>query len=325
MQALHLMYGLGALAAPLIAQPFLVETSDVDTLKPNDNNAEVFHPEKVRLIVPYFIVATQMMCNAVIFFLLWRAHPETEPHPSRTQPVKVDLRLPESTSNDDRKNDARSCAPESTITCTAIDQSDRKYKGIVCVLVILFMHIYYGLEITFGSFLMTFAVKSKLRLTKADGAHLSSLFWSTFTFLRLFTVFYIEWVGAELNIFVCLVVILIANGILVPYGNKDVSMLWTGVAMIGLGTSSIWSCMFGYLEEYFPVTNMIAAGMIVAAIVGEFVFPVVISTVVDEMPEILLWVTLFCSVMISILFTLIVIVCRLKLKKPQNRNLYSAE
>lgn len=160
------------------------------------------------------------------------------------------------------------------------------WKGFVIVLTVMFMHIYYGLEITFGSFLTTFAHESGLQLSKADGAHMTSLFWGTFTVLRLFTVFYIEYVGAEMNILLSLVVVLIANVLLVPFGNSNELCLWIGVGVIGLGTSSIWASLFGYLEEYFTVTSRIAAGMIVSAIVGEFVFPLIISNFVQDYPQV---------------------------------------
>jgi hypothetical protein len=196
----------------------------------------------------------------------------------------------------------------------SITQQFYLWKGFVIVLTVMFMHIYYGLEITFGSFLTTFAYESDLHLPKADGAHMTSLFWGTFTFLRLFTVFYIEYVGAEMNILLSLVVVLIANVLLVPFGDSHALCLWIGVGVIGLGTSSIWASLFGYLEQYFTVTSRIAAGMIVSAIVGEFVFPLIISNFVSSDPQVLLWVVLFCSVSMTLIFLVMMYIMRTKLR-----------
>jgi len=190
----------------------------------------------------------------------------------------------------------------------------RFYKGFVIILTVMFMHIYYGLEITFGSFLTTFAYESDLHLKKSDGAHMTSLFWGTFTFFRVLTVFYIEYVSAETNILFSLMVVLAANVLLIPFGNTSELCLWIGVGLIGVGISSIWASLFGYLEEHFTVTSRIASGMIVSAIVGEFVFPLIISNFVAQYPQILLWVVLFCSISITILFLIMIAVMRLKMR-----------
>lgn len=177
------------------------------------------------------------------------------------------------------------------------------------------MHTYLGLEISFGSFLMTFAVNSSLKLSKATGAHLTTLFWSTFTFIRVITILVINRVGITAVLFTSLTVTLLANAILLPYGDTSELMLWIGVGMIGIGMSSVWACIFGFLEQFFPVTSVIGSLMIVAGVLGEFVFPVLISYFVKDYPKILLWVVLFCSVSTCCLFLLIYLICTLRLCK----------
>ena len=168
---------------------------------------------------------------------------------------------------------------------------------------------------TFGSYLTTFAVKCHLKLSKADGAHLTTLFWSTFTLFRIATVFYITLIGNEINIFASLSVILAANVLLVPFADNNVYLLWTGVALIGIGVSSVWACVFGFLEEHFPVSPLVSAFMIVSATLGEFVFPAIISLFIRSYPMILMWITLFCSAGIAILFSFMSLICRFKIKK----------
>ena len=357
MQAFHFFFGIGSLVAPLIAQPFLVESdelvetttlvTDVDSGNTTTvtqlirsfydmmtNETTTFSPEAVsslqvnasdiQLVYPYSFVATILAFNAVFWLILWILRPETTEHPSRE-------RNPPSVvggNNDDSPVDKDgnmilqtidSGAGKRTQLSDNVRESTEKslvfYKGIVITLTMMFMHIYYGLELTFGSFLVTFAVESNLNLSKKDGAQLTSLFWATFTFWRLTTIFYIEYIGNEMNILFALSVILVGNVILVPFANSSVLCLWIGVAFIGLGTSSIWSCVFGYLEEYFPVTSRIASSMIVSAIIGEFIFPLIISNFVADTPQIFLWVTLFCSLSLTIIFLFLVLVMRKKMKE----------
>ena len=74
------------------------------------------------------------------------------------------------------------------------------YKVVLLIFTALFMHIFYGLELTAGSMILTYAAESNLKLSKSEGAQLASLFWGVFTGWRLITIFYIEYIGSELNI-----------------------------------------------------------------------------------------------------------------------------
>ena len=190
------------------------------------------------------------------------------------------------------------------------------WKYTAVILTMIFAHLYYGVELTFGSFLVTYVVEA-LGKSKKDGTRLTSLFWGTFTFWRLTTVFYIEYIGAEMNILGMLTVILLGNVLLIPFASSSEVCLWMGVAVIGLGTSSIWSAMFGYLEEHFPVTSKISGSLIVSAAFGEFIFPVIISYFVTTAPDVFLWVTLFCSLALTLIFLLLMYVMRYKVGGPR--------
>lgn len=189
-----------------------------------------------------------------------------------------------------------------------------RIKLLVTILLTMFMHFYCGLEITFGSFLTTYAVNSGLKMSKKDGALLTSLFWATFTFFRLFAVFYIDFTGPEINLIFELILILIANIFLMVWGNATSWGLWTGTALLGLGTSSVWASVFGYIEPYIPVTSGMTASFITAACLGEFIIPAIISNFVESEPRVFLWVTLYCSLAITILFAIVTTICRVYFK-----------
>ena len=58
---------------------------------------------------------------------------------------------------------------------------------------------------------------------------------------------------------------------------------------------------------------MIGSLMVMGAVMGEFVFPFVISYFIDDYPQVFLWVVLFCSISIFFLFLFIMLLCRIKL------------
>lgn len=286
MQALMFMFGFGGLLAPVIAEPFLVSRS----IDPADNitmtTVERTTDHDVKLFYPYSILALLLLGNAVFHMINWILYPATK---TRDKGLPVDG------------------SGEFVDPCSAIPNYTF-WKYTIITLVMLFMHIYYGIEITFGSFVMTFAVKSNLCMSKTSGAYLTTAFWSSFTLPKIFAIFLVKWIGNEKTIVYSLIMILIGNVILAPFGNDNPYCLWTGTIVIGIGMSSIWACMFSYLEEVLKLSSSIGSLMIVAAMVGEFVFPVIISTMIEHEPRILLWTVLFSSLAITVLFSLIVIV-----------------
>ena len=60
------MFGVGALIIPQIAEPFLIETGDIESLKDSAvNSTEIFHPDDVLLVYPYSFVGGYHVFNAV--------------------------------------------------------------------------------------------------------------------------------------------------------------------------------------------------------------------------------------------------------------------
>ena len=298
---LHFAFGLGAFIAPLIATPFLlprIDIGDVSNLTLNGVNITLnqtrYLPDDVRLMYPYGLIAIFLLINAVIFLTLFLTYRETPPHPSRilTADTNPDV---------DSKREAESISASDTKSNTQL---------LLIIIMTAFMLFYVGLEITFGSFLTTYSVNSAMKLSKATGALITSCFWATFTFFRLFAAVYIGYTGAELNLIFEIILILISNVFLMGWGNSVEWALWTGTALLGLGTSSVYASVFGYIEEYFPVTSTITSIFCISACVGEFIIPTVISSFVKIFPEIFLYVTLVCSLMITMLFAISCILFR---------------
>ena len=248
MQALHFWFGSGALLAPMIAEPFLIIRNETEeNILEHSNETRIYHPENVRLLTPYAVIAGYLVFNAVINFLIYKKYPVTTEHPSRA--AKQEPEAPEQLESVDGKQFKKMTVMEPEIV---YNKNYKNWKILTILLTLLFMHIYLGLEISFGSFLMTFSVKSDLKLTKATGAHLTTLFWATFTFIRLGTILVIQWAGNCAIILISMSIVLIANVILAPFGNSNETLLWAGVALIGMGMSSVWACIFGYLKNFSP-------------------------------------------------------------------------
>jgi hypothetical protein len=328
--------GFGLLLAPLIVRPFALnvpeETSDhrlhvsigsfsVPGSASNitaHHNPFVFHREDLRIQYPFWITGVLLVLSSLPYFVTWRLHPVTKPHPSRESAGVVLDQGKNKLSNDTIGSDRS----QSFISSKELEEiedirNSRNYiiwKHSAIGLLCLYVLIYHGIELAFGHYLTSFAVASDLHLTKQRGMEITSAYWAAFTFGRLVTATYIGYIGADGNMLLNSCAILIASVIMLPLGYRYESCLWTGAIFMGMGCSTIWPSSFGYLELYFPMTSRIGAFIIICETSGEFIFPTLISRFMNDYPNILLIVTFSCSCSMAVIFPIIVIIGKFKLR-----------
>lgn len=291
LQALQLMYGLGSLAAPLIAEPFLVaQPAAVLPVGGDDSDQDMsIMPvaTETKLFYPYTILAILIFFNSIFFFTVWL------------------------TQENDRNPTASNAAADSGHNASARSVRLRRLCSVVIViLVLIFMHVYLGIEVSIGSFLLTYAVQSDLHLDKKTAAYLTSLFWLTFTFTKLAVALVVLRVGNEFIIWVSLILVIVSNLLLLLWSSAiGVTM---GVALMGIGISGVFGCMFGYLQQQVTVTSAVASAIVVSATLGEFSFPFLISLYLDHYPDVLVWVSAAAALLMLLLFAAITVTSRVK-------------
>ena len=108
--------------------------------------------------------------------------------------------------------------------------------------------------------------------------------------------------------------IIVANVIIFPFANSVPLCLWIGTFFMGIGNSSIFASIFGFMENYFPVSNNVASSIIVSSFCGEFIFPVIVSRFMENRPTIFLEVTLACTAALAASFAMAVLVSHSRLR-----------
>lgn len=199
-------------------------------------------------------------------------------------------------------------------------QFENPYQGLVIALAIGYFHMQYGLELTFGSFLTAFSVNSNVNMSSRDGAQVTFIYWASFTFWRLFTIFYIRYTGPRLGIMMNLAILVIGNIIMIPFGFYNEWALYTGVVLIGIGQSPLWGSMFGLLEIYFPVTSRITASIMTSAALGEFIFPAILAKYMQCQAIVFIYITLVCSICTVSFFLSVITVCKYKMNPSLDPN-----
>lgn len=291
-QAAYFMFGIGALAAPLISQPFLItlpaDLPGVDLDIENDDRRGVHF----NLIVPYAALAGLMFFNSVAMMFLWFFYPSTPEHSSR-------LTVSE--------------PPADGAVILVHKKVRTTWKVIVITLHLIVIHLYFGVYVGLASFLVPFVVNSDLRLTKATGARMTTMYWSAFTFTKLIAMCFGQRIGHRNIVLAGISIMMTGSWILVHFAESNETMVWVGVALIGSGLSSIYACLLRYLESFFPVTSSIGSLTSVAGVMGEFTFPALISLFIEDDPVVVVWVVAVSSCLMLFFFPLIMLLCNTRL------------
>lgn len=286
MQIIHFMYGVGALIAPFLVEPFLLnKAADEFDIHASDSNSTISSDASADnyLMIHWPFIIGSIYCLLVLTLVVinYILYPDNPVHPSRLK------------KNDDKGGGADESGKKDKF------QLNNPLTGNIKILVIVIasvcMHAYVGLEISFGSLLTPFAVKSDLNLTKSQGSFITGSYWATYTFLRIFTLVLIVYLPARTLLIGDFIIIMLSNCILVPFANTYEWALWVGSSLMGLGCSSVFATMFGFVEQLTPITARITAGFMVAACAGEFVIPLVVSQYLEGWPPIFLWIVLLYS------------------------------
>ncbi|RWS01745.1 sodium-dependent glucose transporter 1-like protein [Dinothrombium tinctorium] len=254
---------------------------------------EKYTAEDLKIPYTYGIVSLFAFCVLIFFLIVYLIKRDNKPHPSRME------------KQEDKQTNA--LVPGWTNVC-------------IILFTCLFMLIYCGLELVFGTLLPTFAVKCDLKFDKSRAAFIASVYWGTYTFFRCFTIFAIDIIGSENLILFDLILVTVANVFLVPFGNRIEWCLWTGVAIMGLGTSSIFGAVFGFLEEFITLSGRVASLIFVNVCVGEFIVPFIVGKYADTKPIVFLYISLLCNILCCVSFAILMGLKRYVLclkKRPQ--------
>ncbi|KAI1286377.1 Major facilitator superfamily domain-containing protein 4A [Halotydeus destructor] len=285
MQLLHFAFGLGSLVAPLLASPFLSAGEvPIEGLRSNVTDIAIQCDKATgSFYISYAIIGAFSLSVSMVFFYLSCFDRVTEEHPSRLE----------------KRDDSM-----------AADKDSIWYKRAAIFVAALFLFNAGGLEIGMGTFITSFVVLGDLQLSQQVGAYMTSLFWFTYTFFRLFAIVYVDKIRVELTILLDIGILVIANVFLLPFGNSVEWCLWVGLAIAGIGLSTMWPSTFSLLENHFPITGGASSFLILSICLGEWVYPVIMGYAFATSAQLYLWVIFACTVLCFLLFIVLCFVLK---------------
>lgn len=281
MQALHFSFALGAFLAPLLAKLALGMAVPAENHTEADFNHSAFNqspeadsepllgiPDDMNLLWAYAVIGAYIFVVSLFLFILFLTKS------SKWEKAKV-----------------------------SVQRSRRaKYHNTLLCLLFLFFLFYVGAEVTYGSYVFSFAT-THAGMKESEAAGLNSIFWGTFAACRGMAIFFATCLQPGTMIVLSNIGSLASSLFLVLF-NKSTVCLWIATSVYGASMATTFPSGVSWIEQYTTIHGKAAAFFVVGAALGEMAIPAVIGILQGKYPglPVVLYTSLGSSVATAILF-----------------------
>uniref|UniRef100_A0A8C5LI23 Sodium-dependent glucose transporter 1B n=1 Tax=Jaculus jaculus TaxID=51337 RepID=A0A8C5LI23_JACJA len=281
MQALHFSFALGAFLAPLLAKLAWGTTAPAGNhTEPNWhpgalNSSSEAHarslfgvPDDMNLVWAYASIGTYILAVSVFLFALL-------------------------------------CKKSSRQTKSTVSaQGSRRaqhHKALLCLL-FLFFFFYVGAEVTYGSYIFSFAT-THIGMEESEAAGLNSIFWGTFAACRGLAIFFATCLQPGAMIVLSNIGSLVSSLFLVLF-DKSPLCLWIATSVYGASMATTFPSGVSWIEQYTTLSGKSAAFFVIGASLGEMAIPAVIGILQGQYPDlpVVLYTCLVSAVFTAVLF-----------------------
>ena len=148
----------------------------------------------------------------------------------------------------------------------------------IILLLTLFLMVYLGGEVSFGSWITTFA-QSQLPIKEINKSYtLASVFWGFMIIGRLLATFISTRLRSSKLLSFDMVGILFSLMVIV-LSSGNWSILVIGTSLLGITMASVFASVFTYAEELMPVTGKLSSMLMMGASIGAIVFPMLLGKI----------------------------------------------
>jgi len=151
-------------------------------------------------------------------------------------------------------------------------------KRTVIILIIILFFTYVGTELSFGSWIYTYSLRSNLA-NEITSAYLTSAFWGALTIGRLIGVILSKAIKPEKFLIIDFSGSIVSLLIIIIWSNSIVG-LWLGTILFGLFMASVFPMLLIFAENHYQISGAMTGWFFVGASSGGIVFPLIISQVI---------------------------------------------
>ncbi|KAM5166916.1 sodium-dependent glucose transporter 1B-like [Callospermophilus lateralis] len=299
MQSLHFGFALGAFLAPLLAKlalgtPVSAENHTEPAFQPPATNgsseadsAPLFGlPDDMNLFWAYaFIGAYIFIVSLFLFALFFKKS-------SRQERAKV--------------------------SAQAYRRAEY-HKTLLCLLFVFFF-FYVGAEITYGSYIFSFAT-TYAGMEESEAAGLNSIFWGTFAACRGLAIFFAACLQPGIMIVLSNIGSLASSLFLVLF-NKNPLCLWIATSVYGASMATTFPSGISWIEQYTTISGKSAAFLVIGAALGDMAIPAIIGVVEGQYPDlpIVLYSCLGSAIFTAVIFPVLYKLATLPLDRQRKAN-----
>ncbi|KAL6043776.1 hypothetical protein STEG23_018543 [Scotinomys teguina] len=281
MQALHFSFALGAFVAPLLAKLAWGTTASTQNHTECDFNPLILNrsseaasdslfaaPEDMSLLWAYASIGTYVFLVSVFLFGLF--------YKKRSRQKKA----------------------------MASGQRTRraKYHRALLCLLFLFFFFYVGAEVTYGSYIFSFAT-THVGMEESEAAGLNSIFWGTFAACRGLAIFFATLLQPGTMIVLSNIGSLVSTFFLVLF-HKSPLCLWIATSVYGASLAVTFPSGVSWIEQYTALTGKSTAFFVIGGTLGEMAIPAVIGILQGHYPElpVVLYICFASAISTAVLF-----------------------
>ncbi|XP_047415286.1 sodium-dependent glucose transporter 1-like [Sciurus carolinensis] len=299
MQSLHFGFALGAFLAPLLAKLALGTTVSAENHtepdfqppatngSPEADSVSLFGlPDDMNLLWAYAFIGTYVFIVSVFLFALFFK-------------------------KSSRQEKSKAFAQES--------RRAEYHKSLLCLL-FLFFFFYVGAEITYGSYVFSFAT-TYAGMEESEAAGLNSIFWGTFAACRGLAIFFATCLQPGTMIVLSNIGSLASSLFLVLF-NKSPLCLWIATSVYGASMAATFPSGISWIEQYTTISGKSAAFLVIGAALGEMAIPAIIGIVEGQYPDlpIVLYSCLGSAISTAVIFPVLYKLATLPLDRQQKAN-----
>lgn len=150
------------------------------------------------------------------------------------------------------------------------------HKTLLCLL-FLFFFFYVGAEVTYGSYVFSFAT-TYAGMEEREAAGLNSIFWGTFAACRGLAIFFAACLQPGTMIVLSNIGSLASSLFLVLF-DKSPLCLWIATAVYGASMAATFPSGISWIEQYTTISGKSAAFILVGGALGQMAIPAAVGVV----------------------------------------------
>ncbi|NXC19986.1 MFS4B protein, partial [Corythaeola cristata] len=286
MQALHFSFAAGAFVAPILAKMALGGSESTDLPVAEKTNQSVArsvptasavsaasalkHHFGADFLWSYVVIGTYLLFVSFFFFILY--------------------------SKGSSARDKSKASPQKCVFA--------KYHYALIFLLCVFFCCYVGAEVTYGSYIFTYA-KVFAEMKENEAAALNSLFWGAFAACRGVAIFCAACLYPGTMILLSIMGSAVSSLCLVFFARYTAA-LWAGTAVYGASMAAIFPSGISWIEQYTVVQGKSASLFVIGAALGEMCIPAVVGYLQGRFHRVpvVMYTALVTSAMTVVLFPL---------------------